>query len=219
MPRAIVLLGVLAEQKVTVYTDSAAVMWMLKPTSKYSGRCLRWILRASEWPIHVEHRAGVKHCLPDMLTRCVGDIYTDHPKRPISPLTGVANVLTRAARRRAPLQDPPASVPAALDERPEPEEPDRPPTPEPTPDTNDAGIDESFRPWRCMFPDSELDDDVSRIRLSLVLWHQVADKVALLKSRQLADPKIAKLLHLLAVAECTSTCTACSHEKSCVRAH
>ena len=81
---------VFGQPKVTVYTDSKAVEWMVKPTSAYTGRCLRWVLRASEWPLDVQHRSGVTHCLPDMLTRCVSEHYSKELKNPIEPLNAVA---------------------------------------------------------------------------------------------------------------------------------
>ena len=79
------------QAKVTVYTDSKAVEWMCKPTSTYSGRCLRWILRASEWPLDVQHRSGITHYLPDMLTRCVSDCYSQRLKMPIEPLYSLSS--------------------------------------------------------------------------------------------------------------------------------
>ena len=104
----------------TVYTDSKAVEWICKPTSTYSGRCLRWILRASEWPLDVQHRSGITHYLPDMLTRCVSDCYSKPLKNTIEPLHSLSsgclpvNVSTRAMSRKSdarPLgQDNPPAV-------------------------------------------------------------------------------------------------------------
>ena len=119
------------QPKVTIYTDSKAVEWMCKPTSSYTGRCLRWILRASEWPLDVQHRSGVTHHLPDMLTRCVSEYYSKELKNPIEPLTSampsahpdpagspplpVTAVTRSMARSRppppAPRSEPPSHVP------------------------------------------------------------------------------------------------------------
>ena len=56
-------------QRVVVWTDSSALTFLTKPTSRYQGRLMRWILRFSEFDLEVRHKSGVKNVLPDFLSR------------------------------------------------------------------------------------------------------------------------------------------------------
>ena len=92
--------------RTTVYTDSKAVEFLIKPTSKYSGRLLRWLIRFSEFDVDVLHRRGVDHCLPDSLSRLETTGTSEQPKTlPESLNTAIRStdhlcVMTRASKRK-----------------------------------------------------------------------------------------------------------------------
>jgi len=72
------------DKKVTVFTDSQAAMWLLKPHSKHQGRLLRWSLQLSQYDLDVQYRAGAIHHLPDLLSRVMSEGKSQAPN--ISPV-------------------------------------------------------------------------------------------------------------------------------------
>ena len=81
-------------QTVTLWTDSAALKFLVQPGVKYQGRLLRWLLRFSEFDMTIRHKKGVTNHLPDFLSRL--DTGDSIGTGVVHPLT----VTTRAARKR-----------------------------------------------------------------------------------------------------------------------
>jgi hypothetical protein len=55
--------------RTVIWTDSEAVAQVMKPTSKHTGRLLRYCIRLSEFDVDIRHKAGITHLLPDHLSR------------------------------------------------------------------------------------------------------------------------------------------------------
>ena len=92
---------------VKLVTDSKCLEYLLKPTSKHSGRQLRWLLRLSQFDIKVEHRAGKQHVVPDLLSRHhAGRSLGPSPRRAIEPLSALhAHSIVDAPAQPAAAQD------------------------------------------------------------------------------------------------------------------
>ena len=90
------------QENVDVFTDSDAACWIFKPDSKYSGRALRWTLRASRWPVKLHHLPGATNKLADMLSRCTSSEPSQAPKHVPANLVSavVLSAATRQQRRR-----------------------------------------------------------------------------------------------------------------------
>ena len=88
------------QPSIQVFTDSDAACWLFKPDSKYTGRALRWMLRASRWPVKLTHLPGATNKLADMLSRCPSDSQSQEPRTAPAALVSMhLRAMTRARRR------------------------------------------------------------------------------------------------------------------------
>ena len=115
------------QAKVDVFCDSQAVCWLFKPNSKYEGRCMRWALRASRWPVHLHHVKGKNNHIADALSRCPAEDGSQTPRHEPEALCcsrcvesaatrdpeGVAAAMTRSQSKAMPRGTNPASAPDA----------------------------------------------------------------------------------------------------------